>query len=137
MHGFSARRLDAIAGATALVTAEAVGSRGIGQDRVDLPLRTVRALHPHLVLDGVATRGPGLYRRLHALSRAVNSGGGYLVGRGDLDPEMVDRTGLAGALDQDQLQRRIYDGEVGVPGTDLGRLGMEERRVEGDGFVEI
>ena len=41
------------------------------------------------------------------------------------------------ALEQDELERRLGDGEVGVAGTALGRLGVEEPRVEGDGGVEV
>ena len=41
------------------------------------------------------------------------------------------------ALDEDELERGLGDGEVGVAGTDLGRLGGEQLGVEADGLVEV
>ena len=52
-------------------------------------------------------------------------------------PRWFSDPGLAVALDQHQLQRRLGDGEVGVAGADLGRLGREELRVEVDRVVEV
>jgi hypothetical protein len=40
-------------------------------------------------------------------------------------------------LEQDQLQRRRGDGEVGVAGPALGRNGVEQLRVELDRGVEV
>jgi DNA-binding transcriptional ArsR family regulator len=37
------------------------------------------------------------------------------------------------AFEQDELERRLGDGEVGVAGTALGGLGAEQLRVEGEG----
>jgi hypothetical protein len=60
-----------------------------------------------------------------------------LVRRHHFDSEMVDGAGLADPLDQHQLERRVLDGEIGVTGADLGRARVEQRRVEGDGLVEV
>jgi DNA-binding transcriptional ArsR family regulator len=64
--------------------------------------------------------------------------------RTHLDAEVVQRpdgagpTGIGvGGLEQDQLQRRVGDGEVGVAGAALGRLGLEQLAVEGDRGVQV
>jgi hypothetical protein len=40
-------------------------------------------------------------------------------------------------LDEDELERRVVDREVGITGAPLVRFGLEERTVEGDGCLEI
>ena len=52
-------------------------------------------------------------------------------------PMWFSDAGLAHAGEQDQLERRIGDGEVGVPVADLGRLGPEQLGVELDRGVEV
>src|SRR5262249_11088639 len=118
----------------------ALGVEGlaVGQDRVDLPGFAVgRALDPELVLLGVAAgsltrlgRGePGLGE-----ARLLGCDG---IGVGDLDAEVVEAPALAGVFQQHQLERRLGDGEVGVAGPDLGRLGAEQLAVEGDGLADV
>ena len=59
--------------------------------------------------------------------------GGLDLGGGlGLDAEVVQRAAL-GAFEEHQLERRVGDGEVGVAGLALGRLGAEQLRVEVDG----
>jgi hypothetical protein len=48
----------------------------------------------------------------------------------DLDSQVVERAALTGALEQDEFERRVGDGEVRVPGPGLGRLDTEQLRVE-------
>ena len=55
----------------------------------------------------------------------------------DFDAEVVECPGLAVAFDEDELERRLGDGEVGVAGTHLGGLGVEELGVELDGLLEV
>jgi hypothetical protein len=51
---------------------------------------------------------------------------------------VVDRAGLAVARGvQDQLERRVIYGEVGVPGPQLGRGRAEHRGVERDRGVQM
>ena len=66
----------------------------------------------------------------------------HLVGRLDLDAEVVECAGhtvapCGGVLHQDELERRVGDGEVGVARPALGRLGAEELGVELDGLVDV
>jgi hypothetical protein len=74
---------------------------------------------------------------IQALSRQPLGGLGHLLGGGNLDAEVVEAASLALALDEDQLQRRLIDGEVRVPGAALGRLGPEQLRVEAHRLLEI
>ena len=46
-------------------------------------------------------------------------------------------TVLAGVLQQDELERRLGDGEVGVAGPALGRLGAEQPGIEADRLVDV
>jgi hypothetical protein len=51
---------------------------------------------------------------------------------------VVHPGGLAGgALDQDELERRLGDREVGVAGAALGGLGAEQLGVERDGAFQV
>src|SRR5581483_2229249 len=70
-------------------------------------------------------------------AREARGRGGHGVGRLDLDPEVVQRAGLAVALDEDELERRVGHGEVGVAGLHLRRLRRKQLRVEGDRLVEV
>jgi hypothetical protein len=56
---------------------------------------------------------------------------------GDFPAEVVEAAALARVLQQDQLQRRLADREVGVAGVTLGGLGAEQLAVEGDGLVDV
>ena len=55
----------------------------------------------------------------------------------DFDAEVVERAAVAGVLDQDELQGRFDNGEVRIARLDLGRRGVEQLGVEGDGLVEV
>jgi hypothetical protein len=50
---------------------------------------------------------------------------------------VVEGAAVAGVLDEDQLERWLDDGEVGVARLALGGLGVEEATVEGDGLLEV
>jgi hypothetical protein len=50
---------------------------------------------------------------------------------------VVQGAALAGVLQQDQLERRLGDGEVGVAGPALGGPGAEQLGLEADGFVDV
>jgi hypothetical protein len=50
---------------------------------------------------------------------------------------VVEAASLPRLLDEDELERRLCDGEVGIAGADLGRLGVEERGVEVDRRLEV
>ena len=100
---------------------------------VDLPGLAVRgALDPELVLLGVAARRAPLVDRREPVGRqpALDRVDGVDVL--DLDAEVVERPAVAGVLDENELERRLGDGEVRVAGPDLGRLGVEEPGVERD-----
>ena len=80
---------------------------------IDLPRFTVGPVHPDFVLDRKTTRrllfggGDKAFRCQSGLCRC------NLVGRLDLDTEMVERTGrLLSIFNQDQLERWIGNGEV-------------------------
>ncbi len=101
--------------------------RGVGQDGVDLPWRTVGVGHPGLVLDGVAAGGRLLDDRSEGLAGQPACGCPDVVRRLDLHPQVVERAGHAEATpggvlggNEHQLERRLGDGEVGVaPGCRL------------------
>ena len=59
------------------------------------------------------------------------------VTRLDFDTEMVDRAALPPVLQQDQLEWRIGDREVGVAVFDLGGRSVEQLGVERDCLVEV
>jgi hypothetical protein len=50
---------------------------------------------------------------------------------------VVQGAALAGVLEQDELERRLGDGEVGVAGPALGGPGAEQPGVEADGLVDV
>ena len=111
---------------------------GVGLDDVDLPGLAAGAVDPDLVLQGVAAGGVVLLEGGQARFLETAGRGGDLVGGVDLDAEVVHAGVLAGlALDEDELERRGGDGEVGVAGAALGRFGAEELGVEGDGAFEV
>ena len=116
--------------------------RGVGENGVDLPGRSVGVADPDFVLDGVATGrlllDLGLEPRVVQASRRRR----HLVGGLDLDTEVVEgadrpMTPGGGVLQQDQLERRVHDGEVGIARLALGGLGPEELGVERNGFVDV
>ena len=128
-----ARCAQHIASASGVDSAQLAGRHlDVGEHGVDLPRLAVGAVDPDLVLHREATRDLVLGRGGEALAGEPALRGRDLVGRLDLDAEVVERAGLAVALDQHELQRRLGDGEVGVARPDLGRLGGEELRVEVD-----
>jgi hypothetical protein len=94
-------------------------------------------VEPRLGLRGVAADRVVDAGGLEAGLGEARLGGDDLVGGLGLDPEVVDRAGFAGALEQHQLQRRVRDREVGVAGLALGGAGAEHPRVEVDGLVEV
>src|SRR5664280_1971414 len=75
--------------------------------------------------------------RSPVLARPRRRGGGHVIGGGDLDSEMVERTRLADALDEDELEWGIRHCEVGVPGAYLGRTGPEQGGIEAHRVVQI
>ena len=63
--------------------------------------------------------------------------GGLNLGCGvDFDAEVVEGA-THGAFDEDELEWRVGDGEVGVSGFALGGLRGEQLGVELDGLVDI
>ena len=82
-------------------------------------------------------RAPGAGARGKPAAAEPAFGGGDLGRCLGLDPQMIDGSVRAGPFEQHQLEWRIGDGEVGIAGADLGGLGVEHGRVEGDGRVEI
>ena len=111
---------------------------GVALDGVDLPGLVAGAGDPDLVLDGVAAGGVLLGAGRQPVGGEPGGGGGDLGGGLDLDAEVVHAGGLAGgALDEDELERRLRDREVGVAGAALGGLGAEQLGVEGDGAFEV
>jgi hypothetical protein len=55
----------------------------------------------------------------------------------NFDPEVVDRPAAPWTLDQDQLERRLCDREVGIARTSFGGLGAEQLGIKGDGLVDV
>src|SRR3954451_19782242 len=89
--------------------------RAVGEDGVDLPALAARgALHPELVLLRVAAGRAALVDRREAEGGQPGLLGIDVAGGADLDPEVVERAALTGVLQQDELQRRVRDREVGV-----------------------
>src|SRR5690242_9125107 len=60
----------------------------------------------------------------------------HLLGRLDLDAEMVDRATLTRVLEEDQFERRLGDCEVRVTRPELARGSAEEFGVERDRFID-
>lgn len=92
------------------------------------------AVHPHLVLQGVAARGVVLFASAQPCLAQPGGGCRDVLGGCHLDTEVV-QAGVRAlfSLDQNELERRLGDGEVRIAITELGRLGVEEFAVEGDG----
>jgi hypothetical protein len=73
-----------------------------------------------------------------ALPGQPAGGGGDFAGGVDFDAEVVHPGGLArDALEQDELERRLGDGEVGVAGAALSGLGAQQPGVEGDRGLQV
>src|SRR5262249_46951630 len=111
--------------------------RGVREDDVGLPGRAVGVVDPDLVLHGVAAGGLVLLRDREPRLREPLAGLGDLLRREDLDAQVVEGPALPRVLDEDQLQRRLRDREVRVPGAALGGRGAEELLVEDDGGVDV
>src|SRR5690606_21049595 len=93
----------------------------VALDHVDLPRFAAGAVHPHLVLYRVAAGGVLLLEGGQARLLEAGRGGVHLGGGLDLHAQMVQAGVLAGlALDEDELERGLGDGEVGVAGAALG-----------------
>src|SRR5450755_110771 len=116
----------------------AVEALAVGQDGVDLPGLAARgALDPELVLLGVAAGGVPLISGGKPGPGEAGLLGFDGVDVGDFDAQVVEGAPLAGAFQQDQLQRRLGDREVRITGAALGRLRAEQPAVEGDGLVDV
>src|SRR5450755_3181605 len=110
----------------------------VGQYGVDLPgLAVGCALDPELVLPGVAAGRVALIDRRESGPGEPLPLGIDGIRVADLDAEMVEAAALARVLQQDELQRRLGDGEVGVAGTALSRLGTEQLAVERYGLLDV
>src|SRR3712207_4787099 len=140
----AARRRSRLGGPGCVATAGravagvAAEGRAVGQHRVDLPpLSAGGVLHPELLLLRVAAGRAALVDRRQALGGEAGLLGVDLLDGADLDAEVVERAALPRVLQQDQLHRRVGDGEVGVTGPGLGRLGTEQRGVEGGGGLDV
>jgi len=100
-------------------------------------------VHPHLVLQREAAGGVLLVEGGEAGAGETGSALLDLLHRLHLDAEVVERpldpgaAVVGGNLDEDELERRLGDGEVGVPGLDFGGLGVEQLGVEGDCGIEV
>jgi len=125
-------------GVPALFAVLAPEGGAVGQDGVDLPpFAAGGAGDPELVLPGVAAGGVPLVDRGQARPGEPGLLGVDRVGAVDFDAEVVQGAALAGVLQQDELERRLGDGEVGVAGPALGGLGAEQSGVEADGLVDV
>src|SRR5664280_679253 len=111
--------------------------RSVGEDRVDLPTVPVGTANPHLVLDRVATGRLFFDLGLETSGGEVVGSFGDLLGRENLDTEVVDGTRLPPSLDQHQLEWWLVNGKVRVTGADLRGRGSEQRGVEVNRLVEI
>jgi drug/metabolite transporter (DMT)-like permease len=110
----------------------------VGLDGVDLPAFAVGCPgDPELVLPGVAAGRVPFVDGGQACFGQAGLLGVHGAGVGDLDAQVVEAAALAGVLQQDELEGRLGDGEVGVAGAELGRLGAEQLAVEGDGLGEV
>jgi hypothetical protein len=104
----------------------------------DLPRLTTRAVDPHFVLQGIAAGRVVLLERGQADVPEAGGRRSDVVGGLDLDAKVVQPGVLTAlALDQDEIERRLGDGEVRIAGPTLGRRGAEQLRVEGDRAFEV
>src|ERR671914_973821 len=111
-------------------------SRGVGEDRVDLPWRRVGVVDPDLVLERVAAVDLVLNGGLETRSGKAAGGSAHLGSRLDLDSEMVEGPALV-VLHQDELERGLGDGEVGVARPPFRGRHRKELGVELDRSVEV
>jgi len=99
-------------------------------------------MDPHLVLDGIATRGRVFNVREKTFTREALGSLVHLVCRKDLDPKVIQGSSDSlssslGVLNEHELERRLSDREVRVPGHQLRGASTEELGVEVDRGVEI
>jgi hypothetical protein len=107
-------------GVRALLVLRAPEGGAVGQDGVDLPpLAAGGSGDPELVLPGVAAGGVPLVDGRQAGCGEPGLLGVDRAGVGDFDAKVVQGAALAGVLEQDELERRLGDGEVGVAGLRL------------------
>ena len=108
----------------------------VGQDGVELPAAQgdVGGVDPHLVLHGVAA-AVGLGERVAPCRRPRSAGRRRRRHRwtATSTPRWFSGDAAAGVLEQDELERRVGDLEVGVPGALLGRAHPEQVGVEAGG----
>jgi hypothetical protein len=115
LGGFGGDCGGAAAGLAAVL---AVEGRAVVQDGVELPGFAVRGvLDPELVLLGVAAGGVALVGQDEPGRGQPGLLGVDGAGAVDLDAEVVQAAALAGVLQQDELERRLGDGEVRVAGA--------------------
>src|SRR5258708_7864593 len=97
----------------ALLAGLAPEGLAVFEDRVDLPPLAVGCpLNPELVLPGVTAGGVPLVHRREPRPGEPTMLSVDRRGVGDLDAEVVEAAALARVLQQDQLQRRLGEGEV-------------------------
>ena len=94
-------------------------------------------MHPHLVLHREAARRALLHGDVEPELPCLVDLRGDFIGGFHLDSQVVQRARLTVTLDENQLERRIGHGEVGVAWTDLGRSDTEHLRIMGDCLVEV
>ena len=105
---------------------------------VDFPERAVRIGDPELRLPRVAALDAFLPFGVEPgrLEAALNLD--QLLGAAHAQPDVIEVAAGAGpAGNQRQHQRRLCQIELGVVGSDLGRLGSEQDAVERDGAVQV
>jgi hypothetical protein len=86
---------------------------------MDLPARTIRTIHPDLVLERVTAECALLDVGIKALTRKAASGVHHFSGRKDLDAEVIDRAENFAILKEDPLERWLGKSQVHVAGTNL------------------
>ena len=125
-------------GVPALLVVLAPEGGTVGQDGVDLPpFAAGGAGDPELVLPGVTAGGVALVDGGQARGREPVLLGVHGAGVGDFHAKVVQAAALPGVPQQDQLERRLGDGKVGVAGPALDRSGAEQPGVEADGLVDV
>jgi hypothetical protein len=85
----------------------------------------------------VAASNPFLYRYRKPLGAQTSAGISYLLGRGDLNTQVIEGPGLTRILEEDELEGRVGDRKIGIAGTPLGGVGREEFGIEINRFIEV